>query len=128
MSVKIITFLIALGIGMVPLASSSNNDVNVYIDFEDPDCILHYYEPVKLRCIVEGIDENYFVQWQYFDENAQNGIMPIWENVDCNGEVYEFVLTPENENYYYRVVVMCGDDYLGEVAEDADDLRENSGV
>ena len=110
MIAKIIAFLVAVGIGLIPLASWSNNDANVYIRFDDPECVLRYGEPVRIRCVVDGVYEPYTIRWQYFDNQEQDGIAPVWIDIDCTDDVYEFILTPENEEYYYRVVVTCRDE------------------
>ena len=77
---------------------------------EEPEGTIKYNDVVKLRCVVDGADRPYFIQWQYMKDTNEDSKLPLWENIDCVGEVYEYVLTEENIDYYYRVVLSFNND------------------
>ena len=116
MLIRTFTFLLILALGIVPLTVSYNDGVSINIEIIEPDGIIHYGDTVKLRCNVGGIRVPYTIAWQYMtgDENAS------WESLNCSDEIYEFVLTPENEDYYYRVLILCDDDQFVVAATDTD--------
>lgn len=104
--IKAFAFLFVLSIGVLPLSTSYNDGTNIYIRMEN-EGMLHYKDTIVLLCCAEGIDEPYVIYWQYMDPNEE---IPEWRSLNYSGGKYEFILTPENVDYYYRVIVVRGDD------------------
>ena len=73
--------------------------VSVAIELDTPVSELRIGETVTLRCVVEGLDNPYFIQWQYSKDKEG------WFDIPCYDELYEFILTEENGKLYYRVCV-----------------------
>lgn len=105
---KFIAFLAAMILGTVPISMSYNAGSDVYIMMENLENELYYDDVITLRCYIDGINEPYSIVWQYMDPKDETG---EWRTLDCNSDVYEFVLTPENADYSYRVQVVCEDAY-----------------
>lgn len=58
---------------------------------------------VTLIASVRGISQPYTLQWQYNDGNS-------WRDIaDAHDGTYEYVLSPENTGYAYRVLVSAQD-------------------
>lgn len=79
--------------------SSDNAYVSVSIEIDTPLECIRIGNPLVLRCVVNGIDAPYNIQWQYSADTEE------WIDIPCNDEIYEFVLTRENVYLYYRVCV-----------------------
>ena len=73
--------------------------VSVSVEMDTPIGGIKYGEILALRCVVSGIEEPYYIQWQYSEDKE------IWYEIPCNEDEYEFVLTEENAKWYYRVAV-----------------------
>ena len=73
--------------------------VSVTIEIDTPVSMIRIGERITLRCIVEGYDTPYFIQWQYSEDKEE------WYDLPCYDEVYEFILTEENENLDDRVCI-----------------------
>lgn len=108
-------FFIAVSFGIVPLSVSFNDNVGIRIEIAEPSGMLHFGDTVKLKCYISGISEPYFIQWQYMSApdgdlfESEIHKLPLWENAGSSDDIYEYVLTPENVGYLYRVVVCCPD-------------------
>ena len=74
---------------------------SVHIEMVTPTSELRYGEPVTLKCQMVEIPEPYAIQWQYDRGDGE------WVDIDCREELYSFVLTEENADFAYRVVVSC---------------------
>ena len=71
--------------------------VSVMIEIDTPVSKIRIGETITLRCVVTGYDGPYFIQWQYSEDKE------VWIDIPCYEEIYEFILTEENEGLYYRV-------------------------
>ena len=73
--------------------------VSVSIELDTPIEELRYGGPVRLHCVVDGLEEPYHIQWQSSPDAEE------WTDLPCTDEVFEFVLNQENVDLYYRVVI-----------------------
>ena len=105
---RIFVFIILVAFGIVPISLSYDDGVGVHIDIIEPEGELHFNEPVRLKCFVDGLDDPYTIRWQCLKVGFEDdNFIEQWEDIDCDEDEYEFILTPENINYYYRVLVLC---------------------
>ena len=118
-TIRTFAFIVIIALGIAPLTISRNDSAGVHIEIVEPDGMIHYGDKVRLRCDVKGIRVPYTIAWQYMENDKD----ALWQSLDCTDEIYEFILTPENENYYYRVLIMCDDEHFVVAATDTD-LRE----
>lgn len=105
---KIFAFLLVIAVGIVPVTVSHNDGVDIRIEIEEPKGMIHSGDEVTLRCHVDGLSYPYIIHWQYV--NSENNDTMQWQDIDCTGDTYRFVLTEENVGYYYRVIVTCDND------------------
>lgn len=105
---KVFAFLLIVAVGIIPVSISHNDGVNIHIDIEEPEDTIRYGDDVVLRCSVSGLYRPYVIHWEYMIPD--NTGITQWEKLNCTGPTYKFVLTEENANYCYRVVVTCSDD------------------
>ena len=77
--------------------------ISVSIELDTPMEEIQFGSPLRLRCVVIGLEEPYFYQWQYSRDLEE------WINLPCTDEVFEFILDEENADVYYRVVVSLGE-------------------
>ena len=76
-----------------------NDGVVVCIEMDTPISEIRYGDTITLRCAVQGVHEPYTIQWQHSTDKK------TWEDLPCNDNVYEFVLTKETAGTYYRAAV-----------------------
>lgn len=105
---KVFAFLLVVAVGIIPVSISHNDGVNIHIDIEEPEDTIRYGDEVVLRCTVGGLYRPYLIHWEYMIPN--NTGITQWIDLGCTGYTYRFVLTEENANYCYRVVVTCNDE------------------
>ena len=64
------------------------------------DVTYKYGDEVILTCIIQGIISDYTIEWEYRVNEDSDFI-----SLECHEEKYSYILTPENEEYEYRVVI-----------------------
>ena len=103
---KILSIIVAIAFGVAsaatipePATPTDETVVFVCIELDTPLSQIKLGYPVSLRCIVDGMEEPYHIQWQHSYDKEE------WADVSCEEEVYEFILTEENAGTYYRVIV-----------------------
>ena len=105
----VFAFLILLAFGIVPLTIAHNHGVTIHIDIVDPEGEIHYGDTVRLKCYVDGVS-SYFVSWQCLPVTGEDDDSTLsWKELYCYDDEYEFVLTKDNVNYLYRVIVAADD-------------------
>lgn len=101
-----IAVILALVLSIAVAAPATFTDlapaISVDIVVDAPEGMLKYGEPVTLRCVVDSDIGDYVVQWQRSEDMLE------WEDIECNEPEYSFILTEENDDYYYRVIIRCG--------------------
>lgn len=75
------------------------NVVFVCVEIDTPMSMIRIGNPIRLRCIIEGLDKPYGIQWQHSEDKI------IWHDAPCRDEIYEFILDESNAGTYYRVVI-----------------------
>lgn len=73
--------------------------ISVRIVIDTPGNAIAYGEVIELRCVVNGVEDGYTIQWQYSADLKE------WIDIDCHDDVYSYTLMPDNADYYYRVVI-----------------------
>ena len=99
---RIFAFLLIASLGVVPVSIAHNDGVDIHIEIVEPDGLIRFGDEVVLRCDISGLAESSIVQWQYMDPDER---ITRWRVLDCTDRTYKYVLTRENVNYYYRVIV-----------------------
>ena len=105
---KVFAFLFVVAVGIIPVSISHNDGVSIHIDIEEPEDLIRYGDEVVLRCTVGGLYKPYLIHWEYMIPDSADIVQ--WKELNCTGDTYKFVLTKENANYCYRVVVTCNDE------------------
>lgn len=120
---SIFVFMLLFAFGIAPISVSHNDDVSIHIGIVEPEGTLRFGEPVKLKCYVDGLNEPYTVHWQHIKAIDDN--VPLWEDIGCTEDTYEFILTEENANEYYRVLVVCKEvEYTAASTPEGADMSE----
>lgn len=98
-----ILLAIFLGIAMAMPATPTDLEPAVRVSVQLDTQIEQFMrgDPVTLRCIVEGIEGEYQIQWQCSEDEEE------WFDIDCHDEIYTFILDETTAGMYYRVVVTC---------------------
>lgn len=108
---RIISMLLAIFIGIAAAAPApatptdfpmDDGSVSVCVELDTPMEEIQYGNTITLRCVVDGMEEPYFIQWQCSEDKEE------WVDVPCHTDLYEFVLTEETAGIYYRVIVSRG--------------------
>ena len=73
--------------------------ISVTIELDTPAEEIRYGSSIRLRCIVDGLEKPFHIQWQYSFDTEE------WLDLPCEDEVFEFILDEQNVDVYYRVVV-----------------------
>ena len=106
----VFAFLILLAFGIIPLTIAHNHGVTIHIDIVDPEGEIHYGDTVRLKCYVDGV-ESYFISWQCLPVTGDDDDNTLsWKDLYCYDDEYEFILTRDNVNYLYRVIVATDDE------------------
>ena len=61
---RIFAFIILIAFGIVPLSLSYDDGIGVHIEIIEPEGELHFNEPVRLKCFVDGLNDPYTIRWQ----------------------------------------------------------------
>lgn len=77
--------------------------VVVCVELDTPLDEIQYGNTIMLRCIVYGINKPYTIQWQHSID------LETWDDIQCNDDVYEFVMDETTAGTYYRVVIIRSD-------------------
>jgi len=77
----------------------SERNISVTIEMDTPVEEIQYGNPIRFRCVVNGLEKPYHIQWQY-SHDADD-----WLDLPCTDEIYEFILDEQNVDLYYRVVI-----------------------
>lgn len=80
-------------------AEFDDKNVRVSIQLNSPVGILRYGDAVCLECVVDGIEGPYSISWEY----SINGV--DYFSLGWHLPEYSYILTRDNIDYYYRVVV-----------------------
>lgn len=80
-------------------AEFDDKNVRVSIQLNSPVGILRYGDAVCLECVVDGVEGPYSISWEY----SINGV--DYFSLGWHLPEYSYILTRDNIDYYYRVVV-----------------------
>ena len=104
---RVMSLLLTLFLSFAVAAPATQTDlepaISVSIELDTPIEEIRYGSPVRLRCVVVGLEEPYHIQWQSSLDAEE------WTELPCTEEVFEFILDEENADVYYRVVVSLGE-------------------
>ena len=95
----LLSVVLAFAVADPATQTDLNPAVAVSVEIDTPLQEIGYGKVFALRCVVEGLTEPYFVQWQYSEDCVE------WIDILCNEEVYSFILTEENAKLFYRVAI-----------------------
>lgn len=85
-----------------PIAAEQNIEPKIEISIASPYGKIHFGDEVTLMCSVEGMDGvDYTIDWQYCTCSERSDFI----NLNCHELLYTFVITRENVDYCYRVVI-----------------------
>ena len=100
---RIVSLLLTLFLSFAVAAPATQTDleadISVSIELDTPVEEIRLGCPLRLRCVVIGLEEPYFFQWQSSSDLEE------WIDLRCTEEVFEFILDEQNVDLYYRVVV-----------------------
>ena len=99
MLAMILTLFLSFAVAAPATQTDLEADISVSIELDTPIEEIQIGSPLRLRCVVIGLEEPYFYQWQYSPDLEE------WIDLPCTEEVFEFILDEENTDMYYRVVV-----------------------
>lgn len=86
--------------------SIEEEPVSITIEMITEEEMIDIGDVVTLHCDVSGVQEPYIIRWQYTDDPEQE----IYYDIDYAGEEYSFILTEENIDYFYRVLIVVSSD------------------
>ena len=95
----ILTLFLSFAVAAPATQTDLEADISVSIELDTPIEEIQIGSPLRLRCVVIGLEEPYFYQWQYSPDLEE------WIDLPCTEEVFEFILDDENADMYYRVMV-----------------------
>ena len=103
----LLSLFLAIFIGVAVASPATQTDqlyaepsVLVSVELDTPIDEIRYGDQLVLRCVVDGIDEPYHIQWQYSEDKEG------WFDIPCTDDVYKFVLDEQNAGLYYRVEII----------------------
>lgn len=106
--IKLLSFVMAMLVGVACASPATPTDlipplssVSVSVEIDTPADEIGFGKPVTLRCVVNGLDVPYSIQWQYSEDRQ------TWIDIPCNEECYMFVLDESTMHLLYRVVIHC---------------------
>jgi len=104
---RIVALFLTLFLSFAVAAPATQTDlepvISVSIELDTPIEEMRYGSPVRLRCVVVGLEEPYCIRWQCSPDAEE------WTDLPCTDEVFEFVLDQEDVDLYYRVVITRGE-------------------
>ena len=95
----ILTLFLSFAVAAPATQTDLEADISVSIELDTPMEEIQLGSMVRFRCVVIGLEQPYFIQWQCSSDLEE------WIDLPCTEEVYEFILDEENADMYYRVVV-----------------------
>ena len=101
---RYLTAILALFLTFAVAAPATDTDlypleIHVSVELDTPMEEIRIGEPIRLRCVVTGLEKPYQIQWQYSMDAEE------WFDLPCTEEVFEFILDEKNADMFYRVVV-----------------------